>query len=260
MLSDKICYSEKCSLERALYLFYCSQNVILCVLFIPGKKDNCILRSRLQMQTSSIRLSHWPRWSWPCRAQGGCRRWGSSCRSPRPTETSSWGPETNSCKQGTRKVRTLPGPRCSGHLHQWQGGRDPEHSIYDLATSYSATVVSIVVIVKTISITIITVSTQHHHHKSGYSIITIVTSSVGSLGHPFEALSKTFTTIITITISITIITIVINLMICHLLCGFPWTSLWSGAQQLHGRHRPDRLARIWTGRHFVKTFNSRKIN
>ena len=27
-----------------------------------------------------------------------------------------------------RNERTLPGPRCSGHLHQWQGGRDPEHS------------------------------------------------------------------------------------------------------------------------------------
>ena len=199
-------------MERALYLFYCSQNVILCVLFIPGKKDNCILRSRLQMQTSSIRLSHWPRWSWPCRAQGGCRRWGSSCRSPRPTETSSWGPETISCKQGKEwEEFTWPSLlRPSSSMTRWPGSWWAfKLSIYNLATS-STTVVSI--------------------------------------------------TIITITISITIITIVINLMICHLLCGFPWTSLWSGAQQLHGRHRPDRLARIWTGRHFVKTFNSRKIN
>ena len=42
--------------------------------------------------TVSIRLCRWPRWSWPCQAQGGCPRSSSSYRSPRPMVTLSLEP------------------------------------------------------------------------------------------------------------------------------------------------------------------------
>lgn len=88
-----------CRLEMHYHLFYCSQDVIFCVLFIPGRETviyilclNAMIKSERCQPTVSIRLCRWPRWSWPCQVQAGCPRSSSSYRSPRPMVTLSLEP------------------------------------------------------------------------------------------------------------------------------------------------------------------------